>query len=143
MPSFRCQFLDKWLHKGQISQEEYDAVIKKLDGHNKQIRNDAIEEFANALINGGLDLYDDEIRNIWEIAERIESRGGEMSNEICLNPAFADDDSIEDFLNQEYEKGYEQGKVDKEKELLERIEALESRVSELESACSALINGYA
>ena len=47
MPSLRCMFFDKWLHKGQISQEEYDAVIKKLDGHDKQIRNDAIDECAD------------------------------------------------------------------------------------------------
>ena len=43
--SLKCM-IDKWLHKGQISQEEYDAVIKKLDGHDKQIRADAIEELA-------------------------------------------------------------------------------------------------
>ncbi len=41
--SLKCM-IDKWLHKGQISQEEYDAVIKKLDGHDKQIRADAIED---------------------------------------------------------------------------------------------------
>lgn len=35
-----------------------------------------------------------------------------MTNEICLNPAFADDDSIDDVLNQEYNKGYQQGKED-------------------------------
>lgn len=37
-----------------------------------------------------------------------------MNEEICLNPAFADDDSIsiEDLINQEYAKGYEQGKAD-------------------------------
>lgn len=42
--SLKCM-IDKWLHKGQISQEEYNAVMKKLDGHNKQIRADAIEKF--------------------------------------------------------------------------------------------------
>lgn len=35
-----------------------------------------------------------------------------MNNEICLNPAFADDDSIDDALNQEYAKGYQRGKAD-------------------------------
>ena len=40
--SLKCM-IDKWLHKGQISQEEYDAVIKKLEGHDKQIKADAIE----------------------------------------------------------------------------------------------------
>ena len=38
---------------------------------------------------------------------------------------------------------YDLGRADKEKELSEHIEELERRVSELESACSALINGYA
>ena len=40
--SLKCM-INKWLHKGQISQEEYDAVMKKLDGHDKQIRADVIE----------------------------------------------------------------------------------------------------
>lgn len=37
-----------------------------------------------------------------------------MSDEICLFSAFVDDDSIslEDVLNQEYAKGYQQGKED-------------------------------
>ena len=46
--SLKC-IIGKWLHKGQISQEEYDAVIKKLDGHDKQIKADAIDEFMKAL----------------------------------------------------------------------------------------------
>lgn len=41
--SLKCM-IDKWLHKGQISQEEYDAVIKKLDGHNKQISAEAYKQ---------------------------------------------------------------------------------------------------
>lgn len=35
-----------------------------------------------------------------------------MNEIICLNEAFADDDSIEDVLNKEYAKGYENGKAD-------------------------------
>ena len=46
--SLKC-IIGKWLHKGQISQEEYDAVIKKLDGHNKQIREEALEECARTI----------------------------------------------------------------------------------------------
>lgn len=65
MPSLKCMFFDKWLHKGQISQEEYDAVIKKLDGHDKQIIADmlkpydaeSIEELVdNAYLKGGKDI---------------------------------------------------------------------------------------
>lgn len=43
--SLKCM-IDKWLHKGQISQEEYDAVIKKLEGHDKQIRAEVIDELV-------------------------------------------------------------------------------------------------
>lgn len=39
--------------------------------HDAEIKANAIDEFANALINGGLDLYKDEIREIREIAERV------------------------------------------------------------------------
>ena len=46
--SLKCM-IGKWLHKGQISQEEYDAVIKKLDGHDKQIRADALDEVIETL----------------------------------------------------------------------------------------------
>lgn len=34
----------KWLHKGQISQEEYDAVIKKLDGHDAEFKGQIIRD---------------------------------------------------------------------------------------------------
>lgn len=38
--------LKKFVHKGQITQEEYDALIKKLEGHDKEVRAKAIEDFA-------------------------------------------------------------------------------------------------
>ena len=41
--SLKCM-IDKWLHKGQISQEEYDAVMKKLDGHDRQIREEGYKQ---------------------------------------------------------------------------------------------------
>lgn len=64
--SLKCM-IAKWLHKGQISQEEYDAVIKKLDGHNKQIWNDAIEEFYNKLRDLKLQIKAHiEIENVYE-----------------------------------------------------------------------------
>lgn len=46
MPLSLKTMLKKFVHKGQITQEEYDALIKKLDGHDKEIRNKAIDEFA-------------------------------------------------------------------------------------------------
>ena len=42
--------LKKFVHKGQITQEEYDTLIKKLEGHDKEIRNKVIDEFAKALL---------------------------------------------------------------------------------------------
>lgn len=49
MPMSLKVMLKKFAHKGQITQEEYDALIKKLDGHDKEIRNNAIDEFAEKL----------------------------------------------------------------------------------------------
>lgn len=46
--SLKCM-IGKWLHKGQISQEEHDAVIKKLEGHDKQIRAEVIGECVDIL----------------------------------------------------------------------------------------------
>ena len=46
MPLSLKSHLKKFVHKGQITQEEYDALIKKLDGHDKEVRAKAIDEFA-------------------------------------------------------------------------------------------------
>lgn len=46
-----------------------------------------------------------------------------MNNEVCLNEAFAeDDDSIDDVLNQEYDRGYEQGKADAIEEVIHSLD---------------------
>ena len=49
MPLSLKSHLKKFVHKGQITQEEYDALIKKLDGHDKEIRNKVIDEFAEKI----------------------------------------------------------------------------------------------
>ena len=49
MPLSLKSHLKKFVHKGQITQEEYNALIKKLDGHDKGIRNKAIDEFAEKM----------------------------------------------------------------------------------------------
>lgn len=41
--------LSKLRYKGEITQEEYSELIKKLDGHDKQIWNDAIDECIKTL----------------------------------------------------------------------------------------------
>lgn len=84
MPLSLKSHLKKFVHKGQITQEEYDALIKKLDGHDKEIRNNAIDEFAEklstdvgsfvAIVNGveadllTLDYFDE---FIFEVAEQL------------------------------------------------------------------------
>ena len=50
MPLSLKTMLKKFVHKGQITQEEYDTLIKKLEGHDKEIRNKVIDEFAKALL---------------------------------------------------------------------------------------------
>ena len=34
-------------YKRLLTDEEYQEIIKKLDGHDREIRNKAIDEFAN------------------------------------------------------------------------------------------------
>ena len=41
--------LSKLRHDGHITDAEYKEFIKKLDGHDRELRNKAIDEFANAL----------------------------------------------------------------------------------------------
>ena len=55
--SLKCQ-LKKFAHNGQITSEEYNALIKRLDGHDKEIRNKAIEEFAEKLLERKTILFD-------------------------------------------------------------------------------------
>lgn len=56
--SLKCM-IDKWLHKGQISQEEYDAVIKKLEGHDKQIREEVVDLIDRHLWNYSHEVWED------------------------------------------------------------------------------------
>lgn len=48
--SLKCM-IDKWLHKGQISQTEYDFVMRKLKGHDKQIRAEAIDDCIQWIVS--------------------------------------------------------------------------------------------
>ena len=51
MPLSLKTMLKKFAHKGQITQEEYDALIKKLDGHDKEVRAKAIDRFLTEMLN--------------------------------------------------------------------------------------------
>lgn len=46
--------LSKLRHDGKITDNEYQKLIKKLDGHDKQIRADAIDDFHNLLYSYGV-----------------------------------------------------------------------------------------
>lgn len=41
--------LSKLRHDGHITTIEYQEFIKKMDGHDRELRNNAIDEFAEAL----------------------------------------------------------------------------------------------
>lgn len=44
MPDSLNVKLSKLRHKGQISEEEYEELKRKLSGHDKEIRNKAIDD---------------------------------------------------------------------------------------------------
>ncbi len=71
MPLSLKTMLKKFAHKGQITQEEYDALIKKLDGHDKEIRNNAIDEFAERVSTFGTYDYHGNKIDVLEIAEQL------------------------------------------------------------------------
>jgi len=71
MPLSLKSHLKKFAHKGQITQEEYDALIKKLEGHDKEIRSNAIDEFTERIsVYGTYDYHGNKI-DVLEIAEQL------------------------------------------------------------------------
>lgn len=72
--SLKCM-IAKWLYKGQISQEEYDAVIKKLDGHDSELLDKVAERIKGRWLFRGTDgnPYRDTVDNVIE----------EMKVEVC------------------------------------------------------------
>ena len=56
--SLRAKF-DSMRYKGRIDEAEYQALIKKLDGHDKQIRADAIEEFETRILGNCASMLKD------------------------------------------------------------------------------------
>ena len=71
--------LSKLRHDGHITDAEYQAFIKKLDGHDREIRNKAIDEFAEKLYNKSTDLRDIEsddygilhYEDVYEVVEEL------------------------------------------------------------------------
>lgn len=70
--SLKCM-IDKWLHKGQISQEEYDAVMKKLDGHDKQIKTEVVDKLMDFAAD--TDMSDRDFRFLKDKAEQLKGTG--------------------------------------------------------------------
>ena len=75
--SLRCKLSDL-RYKRLITDEEYQEMIKKLNGHDREIRNKAIDDFAKQLKKGfpitdnGLFTVNDTLHAIMdEIAEQL------------------------------------------------------------------------
>ena len=49
MPLSLKSQLKKLVYKGLITAEEYDAMLKKLDGHDRELRASVIDEFAEKM----------------------------------------------------------------------------------------------
>jgi hypothetical protein len=74
MPISLKSKLKKFKYNGQITNEEYEDVIEKLVGHDKHLRNDVIDEFAEEmkeLVNKWIEKGVIAVRCIDEIAERL------------------------------------------------------------------------
>lgn len=76
--------LKKLAHDGKINQQELDDLLKKLDGHDKQIRNKAIGGFAEWLdlmcyLNDGEEMLfkDDVIDDYEKYLKRMEGEQNE------------------------------------------------------------------
>lgn len=71
--SFRAK-LKKLHYKGNITTVEYNKLIHKLDGHDREIRNDAIDEFVQEVKTAVTEMddigaYDNQTKRICEILE--------------------------------------------------------------------------
>lgn len=77
--SFRVK-LSKLRHKGSITNEDYQELKQKLDGHDARLRAEAIDEFV-AFINTTPTIEEDDgyIRpmTVEEMAERLKEQKNE------------------------------------------------------------------
>ena len=71
MPLSLKSRIKKFKYKGQITNAEYEDVLEKLVGHDKHLRNDVIDEFAEKLsIYSVYDYCGNQI-DIQEIADQL------------------------------------------------------------------------
>ena len=50
--------LKKLKHDGNITEEDYQELLKKLDGHDKKLKKDVVDEFAEYYITGECEYKD-------------------------------------------------------------------------------------
>lgn len=104
--SLKCM-IDKWLYKGQISQEEYDAVIKKLDGHDKQVREEAYAKGASDMENAKQIIIDtllkqlNEIKSLLPMCDQSNNYDCPLSEDECYECMYQVLDKIEEQLKGE------------------------------------------
>ena len=73
MPNSLKSKLSSLRYKRLLTDEEYKELIKKLDGHDREIRAKAIDEFVDALLN--YQSQDEKYKSFsdvcYEIAEQL------------------------------------------------------------------------
>ena len=80
--SLKCK-LSKLRHNGQITDDEYNELIKKLDGHDRQIKSDVINSIKQELNEIYPSNYTDapietsgillRFKEVFELLERVEN----------------------------------------------------------------------
>lgn len=80
--SLKCK-LSKLRHNGQITDDEYNELIKKLDGHDRQIKSDVINSIKQELSKIYPSKYTDypieksgillRFKEVFELLERVEN----------------------------------------------------------------------
>lgn len=71
MPLSLKSRIKKFKYKGQITNAEYEDVLEKLVGHDKHLRNDVIDEFAEKLSIYSVYDYCGNPIDIQEIADQL------------------------------------------------------------------------
>mgnify|MGYP003292815259 CR=1 FL=1 len=111
--------ISKLRHDGNISDAEYQELIKKLDGHDKQIRAEAIEEVkskmisfhTDAIFQYGADIIEAKSDAFDELRDWLKEQN--MGNKWSLDDTGYDDG---------YKDGYNQALEDFEKCLIQQSE---------------------
>lgn len=79
MPQSLKSKIKKLRYQCRINEDEYYSLMKKIDGHDKEIRAEVIDEFKNMLIEGELYRCTDgneyvDVADIEHCAEQLKGR---------------------------------------------------------------------